>query len=130
MLGRVTMRDFDHARARGQVLDQGVGGGAVLGIEIGVPFIQQIDRRIGAFDDLLERAQLLFAGGISLALSALGLGFFRVLSFSGIGLFRGEFEGEPIRGWPPPPPLLPRISPGTLKIETVSLTRRPPVAGG
>ena len=56
------MRNLDHAGAAGELLDQRVGGGAIVRIEIGVPFIEQIDRRIGVGDDLLQRTKLALAG--------------------------------------------------------------------
>ena len=61
-LRRVAMRDLDDTRPRRQLLDQRIGGGAVLVIEIGVPFVEQIDRRLGMRHDLLERTQLPLAG--------------------------------------------------------------------
>ena len=59
----VPVRNLDHPGAPGKLLDQRVGGGAVVGIEIGVPFVEQIDRRVGVADDLPQRAQLPLAGG-------------------------------------------------------------------
>ena len=56
------MRDFDHPGAPGKFLDQCVGGRAVIGVEVGVPFVEQIDRRRGVTDNFLKRAELPFAG--------------------------------------------------------------------
>src|SRR5215203_6133774 len=58
----VPMRNLDHAGALRKLFDQRVGGGAVIRIEIGIPFVEQIDRRLGMAHDLVEGAQLPLAG--------------------------------------------------------------------
>src|SRR5215470_7816579 len=71
----VAVRNLHHARALRQLVDQALGGGAVLLVEIGVPFVEQIDRRVGELDDLLERPQLPLARReAALAPASLGLG--------------------------------------------------------
>ena len=40
------MGDFDDAGARGELVDQRIGLGLVGGVEIGVPFVEQIDFRV------------------------------------------------------------------------------------
>jgi hypothetical protein len=58
----VAVGDLDHTRALRQLIDQLLGGSAILLVEIGVPFVEQVDRGIGILDDFLERAQLPLAG--------------------------------------------------------------------
>src|SRR5262245_195375 len=71
----VAVRNLHHARAPRQFVDQALRGGAVLLVEIGVPFVEQIDRCIGELDDLLERPQLpLTRREAALAPAPLGLG--------------------------------------------------------
>ena len=41
------MRYFDHQRARRQQRHQLLGAGAVFGIEIGVPLVEQVHTRLG-----------------------------------------------------------------------------------
>jgi len=52
------VRDFDRPRAPGERVDQRVGLGLVCRVEIGVPFVEQIDPRVGRVDDFLERFEL------------------------------------------------------------------------
>ena len=52
------MRDFDHAGALGKLFDQRIGGRAIVGIEIGVPLVEQIHLRRGVRHDLAQRPQL------------------------------------------------------------------------
>src|SRR4051812_19256698 len=58
----VPVRNFDHPGALRKLLDERVGCRAIVRVEIGVPFVEQIDRRAGVADDLLERPQLPLAG--------------------------------------------------------------------
>jgi hypothetical protein len=55
--------EISTTRARGEHIDQRVGFDLVGGIEIGIPFVEQIDPGIGIPDDFLERFELTFAGG-------------------------------------------------------------------
>ncbi len=63
---RLTPRDRgakSRPRARaGERIDQRIGLGLVRRVEIGVPFVEQIDPRIGRVDDLLKRFELPLAG--------------------------------------------------------------------
>ncbi len=56
------MRYFDDAGASRQRIDQRIGLGLVCSVEIGVPFIEQVNFRIGRIDDFFQRFQLPFAG--------------------------------------------------------------------
>ena len=51
-LNPIAMRNLDDAGAAGKLFDQRIGGGAIVRIEIGIPFVEQIDRRVGVVDDL------------------------------------------------------------------------------
>ena len=57
----IPVGNLDNASALGELLHQRVGHRPVGRVEIGVPFVQEIDRRIGMPDDLLERSQLALA---------------------------------------------------------------------
>ena len=50
----VAVRNLDHAGAPRKLLDQRIGGGAVVRVEVGVPFVEQIDRRVGVAHDFLQ----------------------------------------------------------------------------
>ena len=57
----IAVRNFNDPRPGGQRIDQRVGFCLVGGVEIGVPFVEQIDPGIGIVDDLLERLELALA---------------------------------------------------------------------
>src|SRR5262245_51153247 len=59
----VAMRNLDDAGAQRELLDQRIGRRAVAWIQVGVPFVEQIDRRVGIGHDFPQRAQLPLAGG-------------------------------------------------------------------
>ena len=58
----VPVRHFDHQRPPGQGIDQGAGGAAVGGVEVGVPFVEEIDPVVGVGDDLPQHLELALAG--------------------------------------------------------------------
>src|SRR5271155_1649774 len=49
----VAVGNFDNPGARSKLVDQGVGLFLIGGVEVGVPFVEQIDFRIGRIDDFL-----------------------------------------------------------------------------
>src|SRR5579862_6871067 len=61
-LRTVAVRDFHDAGARGELVDECIGLGLVRGIEVGVPFVEQIDLRARRVDDFLQRFELPLAG--------------------------------------------------------------------
>ena len=50
----IAVRNFDNAGACSQSIDQGIGLRLVRRVEIGVPFVKQIDFRIGCVDDFFQ----------------------------------------------------------------------------
>src|SRR5947209_14977535 len=75
----IPMRNLDHPRAPGKLFDQRVGGGAIVRIEVGIPFVEQVDRRVGVPNDFLKRAELPLAGRIAGLLGVGGLDRIAVL---------------------------------------------------
>ena len=57
----IPVGNLDNASALGELLHQRVGHRPVGRVEIGVPFVEEIDRRISIPDDLLQRSQLALA---------------------------------------------------------------------
>src|SRR5262249_44382893 len=57
----IPVGNLDNASALGELLHQRVGHRAVGRVEIGVPFVEEIDRGISIPDDLLQRSQLALA---------------------------------------------------------------------
>src|SRR3954452_13272997 len=58
----IAVRNLDYAGTLRQLLDKRVGGGTVRRVEIGVPFVEQIDGCLGVSHDLLQRFELPLPG--------------------------------------------------------------------
>jgi hypothetical protein len=60
-LPRIPVGNLDDSGTMGELLHQRVSHCPIRRVEIGVPFVQEIDRGIGMVDDLLQRPQLTLA---------------------------------------------------------------------